>query len=260
MSEKRDHFSASQINRFLSEPALWVLDRLYGVRGFAGPGAWRGTAVEAALDAALFSRATDEQALEIAYQTFDREAQGQVGEDVEKAKSEIPAYLKNLLPSMRALGIPLTRQARISLNLEGIDAEVIGYVDYLYPDKLYDLKTTGRMPSIDEATNRIKDKWEHLRQMAIYERAKKIPPTLIYVTPGKPDKGKDHKPPLFYTPCREELDAAMRQVECACRAMQRIIRSRRDPDEIAEMYPPRDLSGYLWDAATRAKATEIWKL
>jgi hypothetical protein len=259
---RRDHFSASQINRFLSEPSLWVLDRLFGIRSEGGPNMWRGTAVEAGCDLALFAGADDDAAINVALQAFDREAQGLVDEQTDKARGEIPIYLKNLLPSMRELGMPLVKQARISINIDGIDAEIMGYVDYIYSLRLLDLKTTSRMPSVD-GDGRIKDKWDHIRQMAIYERAKSLPPTLVYVTPGKPDKGKDHKPPMFYTPSRDELDTAMRQIEAGCRAMQRIIRASnngRDPREIAELFPPRDFDGYMWDKTTRTIATEIWKL
>jgi len=259
---KRDHFSASQINRFLNEPSLWLLDRLFGIKSEGGANMWRGTAVEAGCDLAMFTGADDDAAINTAIQAFDREAHGVVDEQTDRVRAEIPIYLKNLLPSMRELGQPFIKQVRIGLNIEGIEAEIIGYIDYVYPDRLLDLKTTSRMPSLDN-DGRIKDKWDHIRQMAIYERAKALPPTLVYVTPGKPDKGKDHKPPLFYTPSRDELDAAMRQIEAGCRAMQRIIRASnngRDLRDLAELFPPRDFHGYMWDETTRTKAIEVWKL
>ena len=47
----------------------------------------------------------------------------------------------------------------------------------------------------------------------IYERAEGVTPVLCYATPGKPDKGQERKPPLLYTPSRDELDSALRQVD-----------------------------------------------
>ena len=49
-----DHFSASQINQFLADQALWILRWGWDVKGEVGPGAWRGSAVEAAFDVALY--------------------------------------------------------------------------------------------------------------------------------------------------------------------------------------------------------------
>jgi hypothetical protein len=178
---------------------------------------------------------------------------------VEKERGALPVYLKNLLPSIRELGMPLTRQSKIVLQLPTLDLDIIGYVDWRFADRLVDLKTTGRMPSLDER-GRLKDKADHLRQVAIYERAEGVTPILCYATPGKPEKGQDRKPPLFYTPTREELDASMRMVEAAGRAMQRLLRSDQEPQRIAELYPPRDLSSYLWNNDLRQHAATIWRI
>jgi len=256
---RRDYLSASQINRFLDEPALWVMDQFFDIKSNAGPGAWRGSAVEAACDLVLFSQADDAAALKAAADRFEQDAHGDLSEEVEKERAALPVYLKNLLPSVRQLGMPLTRQSKIVLKLPTLDVDIVGYVDYRFPDRLVDLKTTGRMPSLDEQ-GRIKDKGDHLRQVAIYERAEGVMPVLCYATPGKPEKGQDRKPPLLYAPTREELDASMRMVEAAGRAMQRLLRSNQEPARIAELYPPRDLSSYLWNDSLRKEAATIWRI
>ena len=78
----RDYLSASQINRFLDEPALWVMDQLFGIKSNAGPGAWRGNAIEAACDAVLFAGADDDAALKAATDRFEQDAQGDMADDV----------------------------------------------------------------------------------------------------------------------------------------------------------------------------------
>lgn len=263
MSE-RDHFSASQINRFLEEPAIWILDRLYGVRGDMGPNAWRGSAVEAACDSVFFNAADDDQALDVAYQTFDGKAMGEVRDDIDKARGEIPLYLANILPEIRQWPAPLGRQVPVSINLPDVQAAIVGYIDWTWPEWLADLKTASRLPSVDPETGRIKDKGDHLRQMAVYWKAKSVSPKLCYVMPGKPDKGKTHKPPLVYCPSTEELDEAYRHLCTAARAMEKLMFAvkvkGRQPDDIAAMYPPRDMQGFLWNDITRAKAIEVWRL
>lgn len=256
----RDYLSASQINRFLDEPALWVMDQLFDIKSNAGPGAWRGSAIEAACDVVLFGQADDDTALKTALERFEVDAQGDMADDVNKERVAIQVYLHNLLPTIRSLGMPLTRQSKIVLQLSSLDLDIIGYVDYRFPDRLIDLKTTGRMPSLDPVSGRIKDKWDHLRQMAIYERAEGVSPVLCYATPGKPERGQDRKPPLLYTPSRDELDSALRQVEAAGRAMQRLLKSEQPRERIAELYPPRDMQSYVWNDQLRAEAINIWRL
>lgn len=252
-----DYLSASQINRFLSEPALWFVEQLYGVRGQAGAGAWRGSACEAAMDAVLFQDATDTAALDAAMSRFEVDAQGDLADDVTKERDAIPRYLANLLPIARAIktekGMPLLRQAKIELDLPDIRLPVIGYVDYLWEDMGMDLKTVGRAPSFDDA-GKLKDKNEHIRQVSIYAQAKGRPFSLLYAFPTK------GKPAVAYPVSDDECAAGMRQVMAAARAIDRLITSGRDRDALAIMYPPRDLSSYLWSAETRAKAIEIWKL
>jgi len=257
---RRDYLSASQINRFLDEPALWVMDQFFDIKSNAGPGAWRGSAVEAACDAVLFAKADDDAALKAANERFEIDAQGDMADDVNKERVALPVYLHNLLPTIRGLGMPLTKQSKIVLQLNTLDLDIVGYVDYRFPDYLLDLKTTGRMPSLDPVSGRIKDKWDHLRQVAIYERAEGVSPKLCYGTPGKPEKGQSHKPPLIYAPSRDELDAALRQVEAAGRAMQRLLRSEQPKEKIAELYPPRDMQSYVWDDRLRSEASIIWRL
>lgn len=263
----RDHdlpvYSVSQVNRFLAEPALWLMGKVFNIKSQAGPAAWRGTAVETGADAILFTNASLDEATAKAHDRFDMEAQGEVRDDIDKAKAEIEPTLRNLHPALTGLGMPLTRQSRIGIFPDGLDIEIMGYVDYRWPDYLLDLKTTGRMPSIDPGTMRIKDKAEHIRQVAVYHKAEAVPPKLLYATPGKPEKGQATKPPLLYCPQSYELDEAWRQVEAACRAMCRLDRSLKagtDPARILEMYPPREIESYLWDGPTRAKAVEVWKL
>lgn len=252
------HISASQINRFLTEPALWVVEKFFNIKSTAGPGAWRGSACEAAMDVVLFQDADDAAALAAAHDRFEQDAQGDLSADVVKARDELTLYLANLLPVARKLraekGTPLVRQARIELDLPGITARLIGYVDYLYDDFGLDLKTVGRLPSFTDADPpRIKDKADHLRQMAIYATAKSRPFKLLYVTPGK------KKDPVLYPVCDEEVSAGMRQVMAAARAMDRLLKNP-DPSAWSMMYPPRDLDGYMWDDVTRTKAREIWNL
>ena len=252
-----DHISASQINRFLAEPALWLVEQLWGVKGTVGPGAWRGNACEAAMDTILFQDADSSTATAAALARFEQDAQGEIRDDIEKERVALSAYLANLLPVAKQLraekGIPLVRQSRIELELPGIRVAVVGYVDYLWDGCGLDLKTVGRSPSFTEA-GRIKDKADHLRQMAIYNKAKGVPFSLLYATPTK------DKPAKSYLVSDEEHDTAMRQIVAAARAMDKLLANANDRERLAVMFPPRDLNDYYWSDETRAVARKIWSL
>lgn len=249
-----DHFSASQISLFLDEPALWLLRRFYGITAEVGPAAWRGSAIEAAMDLRLYKRGcSDEECLEKAMERFELDAQGILDDDHEKARQEIPLFLANLLPSLKDWPEPLARQMRIEWWPDGCGIPVIGYADYVFEDGIVDLKTTARMPSFDTSTGQIKQKGDHLRQMAIYRASTDKPCTLLYVTPGKA------KEPIRYQVSDEEHSAALRQVTAAVKAMERLNR-QSDPKRIIDLFPPRDLAGFRWDAPSRAKACELWGL
>ena len=45
-----DHLSASSINLFVAQPAMWAMQKLMGRRSMVGPAAHRGTAIEAGVE------------------------------------------------------------------------------------------------------------------------------------------------------------------------------------------------------------------
>ncbi len=252
-----DHYSASQINQFAYDSALWIIRRFMPeVKGSVGPGAWRGTACEAALDRLLYFPETHVDEMDdIAFNVYDKEAAGEVSDAIQKERDKIPAFLANLEKLRGKWDVPMSRQMRIETWVDGIDIPVIGFVDYGWEGRQRDLKTAARMPSLDKETGRIKDKWDHLRQVSIYNKASGRDQSLIYVTPGK------DKEPLVYDVSEEELSQAWKQVEMYIRAMHRLNRAEdSDFANLAELFPPSDLGGYRWDHATRAAAATIWSL
>lgn len=243
-----DYLSPSQVNCFIDEPALWIVQYIRGIRGTSGPAAYRGLSIEAAMDYILFGQdMPDEELVKVALNRFELEAVGEASPEAEKQREEIPKYLTNLIPFLKSQdwGAPNARQIKIETWID--DVRLSGYVDYKWSDWLLDLKTTAKMPSINE-DGTLKGKDGHIRQMAIYHAATGVPPVLLYATPGKA------KEPLLYKVSDAELDLGMRQVRAAIRAIKRIDESN------IEMFPPRDLTSYLWSDNTRDAATKIWSL
>ena len=57
-----DHLSASSINLFVAQPAMWAMQKLMGRRSMVGPAAHRGTAIEAGVEMGLFDPAAPVEA------------------------------------------------------------------------------------------------------------------------------------------------------------------------------------------------------
>jgi hypothetical protein len=78
-----DHLSASSMNTYAACGAMWCLRYLPGLeyKDQVGPGAWRGSAVEAGLDWWIYNRKDDtvrEDAITKAHARFEQDAQGEM--------------------------------------------------------------------------------------------------------------------------------------------------------------------------------------
>src|SRR5438105_10679676 len=100
------HLSASSLALYRAAPALWVLRYLFGVHDDATAYAWRGKAVEMAVDAVI-DGASDEQAVEVAMQAFEREAAGEIAPEMDRERHAIPGMVRQAAPIFRELGPPV---------------------------------------------------------------------------------------------------------------------------------------------------------
>ena len=238
---KFDHLSSSQINKWIDDPSLWILDKIYGVESGRMPAAWRGNAVEKAL-AAMFTGEFDRDSLiGISYSDFAERG----GLRTDREWNAIPGYIAQLIPFIKdcGWGAPDGCQTRLETEIEGV--RVIGYMDYEWGGVVRDCKTTGRMPSFSRETGLLRGKDDHLRQMSIYTHNSNRNAELFYVTP---------KAVRTYQPSQDELSTAFRHVRAAVRAMKEY--------EVQDWwrYVPRDMTFYKWADHLREKAKELWKL
>lgn len=247
-----DHLSPSSISAWINAPSLWVLEKLLKFRGNMGAAAHRGTAVEAGVSAGLFDHALSEaDCVAVAYPMFDK-LTGLSGDPKREAeRAVIPGMIRQGL-ALREHGVPQRpnqparfgsgEQHKVEIRVEGVSVPIIGYLDWLYPDEILDLKTTLRVPSAMSET--------HLRQAAVYKTAhmdRRV--RFFYVSDKKAEK---------HTLTREQYDAAMREIVCASQRLERFLALSADPHELAAVVPHSSDSFYFNDPATKAKALEVY--
>jgi hypothetical protein len=242
-----DHLSASHINLFIAQPAMWAVSYLMKKRTAVGPAAHRGTAIECGVELGLFDpdmpvKAAQDAALAKFHQLTRLSADSRI----EKERDSIAPSVEVALAELRQYGIPekaeTARQHKIEITLPGVPVPVIGYLDLLFPQHglLVDLKTTARIPSeMSEA---------HCRQGAIYAHAM-----------------GNHQVRFAYVSAKkiavyvlEDAAAHLASVTRAAKAIERLLSLSDDSELLTRCFAP-DLSSFYWgDASARALATEIW--
>src|SRR5262249_40728251 len=142
----------------------------------AGPGGWRGKAVEAGVDCLLFGRDT-KIATEAMQRQWDNDAQGVIDDDAQEEYDALTGFLTQAMLAFASKPVPFERQAKVELQLPGIAVPLIGYADWVWPDHGTDLKTTWRVPTTPDPA--------HIEQAACYAMAHGVPFDLTYVSPKK---------------------------------------------------------------------------
>lgn len=238
------HLSASSLNLYSAEPALWVLRYLHGFRDDVGPKAWRGQAVEAGLDWWLYKQDRDGalDAAKVAYVERETEFAGNndgvVPDDADTVGEGIEPMLDQAIEATKDFGLPLARQFKIEHWLDGIEVPVIGYIDYDFEDFLFDLKTTERLPS--------EPRPEHCRQVALYAAAQKKKAKLVYVTPKK-----------YAVYEVEDADQHLRRLSRMAHSVRALLAMSDSVTMAAQVFAPNYESFYWNDQAIEASKS-LW--
>ena len=232
------HLSPSSLSLYRAAPALWVLRYLFGVKDDASPYAWRGKAVEIAIDSIL-DGASDDQAIEVAMQAFEREAAGEIAPEMDRERHAIPGMVRQAAPIFRELGPPVIRQRRIEVWIDGVEVPVIGYADYIVDQFVIDLKTTFAIPS--------SPRFDHCIQIVTYADALKLLPGLVYVGP---------KRFAIYGANSIDVLDARRTLRLSAHAVRAMLAAAATREAAAAMFVP--VADFRWSDVTRSAAEGVW--
>ncbi len=247
-----EHLSASSLNLWAAEPAVWAMERLLGHRSPPSALMARGKAVEDGVHAGLIDKALAlEACAQRALAAYDREMALNPDERRDSERALIPGYVEHGLGELRQYGVPSAYQDRIELRLDDVPVPVIGFIDWRFDEHglVVDLKTSERLPSAISLS--------HARQGAIYASAHgNYGMRFAYV---KPTAGKkDGRAVVVYELERAEIDrqiAALREIALR---LDRFLNLSSDARELCRLLVP-DYERFRWtNPTTRARGAEIY--
>lgn len=239
------HLSPSALNCWRETPGLWCLRYLAQVRDESGPAAQRGNAVERGMEMILRG-GTQEAAITFASQEFLNLTQGVINDATTAEAALIPGMVKQAAHwHMDMLGAnsiePLAAsQLKIETWLDGVSIPVIGYIDFTFmggPD--IDCKSPKRCPS--------EPRPDHLRQIALYAKARQRPAALLYVTDKKF---------AFYCPPDDVLARAVDELATAGRSLERFLSLIPDADAALRCMP-HPTEHYAYGDAAKARLDQL---
>jgi hypothetical protein len=233
------HLSPSSLALYRAAPSLWVLRYLFGVPDDVTAYAWRGKAIETAVEAAI-DGASDEQAVAVAMQAFEKEAGGEIAPEIDKERRAIPGMVRQAAPIFRQLGAPLARQRRIEVWIDGIEVPIIGYADFVYDPVVIELKTTFAIQSTPP--------FDHCVQVVTYADALKLLPCLLYISP---------KRRAVYGPDSIDAVAACRTLRLTAFAIRAMLAAAKTREAAAAFFVPV-VHEYRWSNTTRSAAEGVW--
>lgn len=240
-----ERLSPSSLNVWRETPGLWVLRYLFKVRDESSAAMWRGNAVEKGMEMILRGKPLDE-ATAAAMTEFEQQAQGEVSDEIDAERKRIPGMVgkvcdwhADMLQAKAAPELAAT-QLKVETYLDGVSIPVIGYVDFTFMEGAdVDCKSTKACPSAPRP--------DHVRQIALYWRARNRPAALLYVT---------DKRFAYFAPSEADLHNAVAELTGAARSLERFLSRVSDPVEAAEMLPhPTD--HFAYGQASKTKLMEL---
>lgn len=238
------HYSASSCNLFQADPALFIMEKLMGLRGQVGCAAYRGTSVERGIEAGIMDLEKPlAECQEIAVKEFDRLSALSTDPNREKEREAVPGIVEQGLIELRPYGKPSHTQHKIEWKHPDLPLPFIGYVDFFYEESgvVVDLKTQLRLSS-EISVN-------HAKQVSLYCAAisDNLEGRISYVTPKKAATYRVEN-------MREHLGALVKVAQ----TMERFLSVSDDPKVLAGLVAPNYDAFYWNDKRTRQSGYEIW--
>jgi PD-(D/E)XK nuclease superfamily len=247
-----EHLSASSLNLWAAEPALWIMERLLGRKAPPGVPAARGKAVEHGVHLGLSNpRLSIEECIEGAEREFARHTALSADPRREDERKKLAGWVRGALAELRQYGAPDGFQEKVEVRLDDVPVPIVGYIDWRFSDHglIVDLKTTERFPSqIGDA---------HGRQGAVYASAHgNFGMRFAY---AKPAPGKtDRRQVTVYEMSGDDVRRHLAALRAIALSLSRFLSMSNDAHELAGLIAP-DFDSFYWsEPAARAAGREVF--
>ena len=236
--------SPSALNLFAASPAMFVAERVLGMKQPVGVPAHRGVAVEDGVTFGLLNPGADLKACtDIAFLKYDTLTAMSVDERREKYRGNIPDMVAMALSELRPYGVPSETQGFIEWKPEGLKLPIVGYYDYHWAEHniTTDLKTTERMPS--------EVKINHAKQVSLYVTTNNAAARVTYATPKK-----------CQTYTVDNIDAHRKALYQIALRVEKFLALSDDPRFFIDITVP-DLDSFYWTGpVARQMAFDHWHI
>ena len=240
-----EHLSPSKINLWVNDPALFIGTYLCGMKGSYGVGAFRGTAVEFALNKKIVDTKLSNNSIEeFLYGNFNEQCTehgiSMADTKAQKERSALNSYYEQAYNVYENLGVPELYQHKVYYSIhEDLPTPFLGYIDFVFKDTIRDLKTTARMPS-SLSTG-------HQRQLAVYSKA--FPNKDLWVDYVTPKQAVSYKV--------QNVEKILNQVIKISLGLQKFLSISDDPYELASMHYP-NYDSWMWSEEMKQQSYKIW--
>ena len=236
-----NYLSPSSINTYINDNALWVARYLFGVKSSSGASAVRGIATEAALADKYEKKTFDFKYLDMHFMSLCAESGIDLGDTkTAKEKKLLEGFGKVIDENFDYENLE-AYQEKVSVQLDELPVPIIGYIDFRFPDKIVDLKTTTRMPTRPTEAQK--------RQMALYSMAyPKSSVDLFFASP------KEHKKFTL-----KNLSVYKKQLVKVALGIQKFLSISNDKHELASMLYP-NFDKWEWSEDMIKEAKKIWSV
>jgi len=246
------HLSASSLNLWATEPAVWAMERLLGHRSPASALMARGKAVEDGVHTGLLNPALPlDTCVARALTVFDREMALTPDAKRESERAAIPGYVEHGLAELRQYGAPTGYQERIEIRLDDVPIPVIGFIDWRFDQHgmVVDLKTSERLPSAIPLS--------HSRQGAVYAKAHgNYAMRFAYVKPVAAKK--DGRAVVVFEQDRGDVERQLIALRQIALRLERFLALSTDPSELCGLLVP-DYERFHWNnPVTRAHGASVY--
>ncbi|HET8721018.1 MAG TPA: hypothetical protein VFM24_03250 [Nitrospira sp.] len=239
------YLTASSVQQWREQPAVWVMEKLLGIRENRATAVAKTIAVKDGLRHALYA----EDAYigeDIALDVYRRKLlEWRIDPTSEAARSDedivLPLYDVHVKEIQR-LGLlkkPLATGIASSLLVDGLGTALLAVTDFVFDDAQLRIKCCGRLPSSIQPRD--------MAALALDARVRGQVPMIVYATPKKL---------ATYVPNGIELDAALDALIADARSLETFVRTAETPMHALAMLPV-NTGHYLWKPELQVAASNM---